>query len=381
MPRSVAMPPKRCSSCLSCSVCKDDALIHSRKEQDELEMLQNNIKLKDGRLQVTYPFLKSPEGFPNYRSGAIAMAQKQEQRLMKKGMLEKYSEELFKYVTRGILVPISEEEKQEYQGPVNYIRHHAVEKPSPTTPFRIVTNSSLKNGGKSLNDCLPKGPNSLNSMWDVMVRFRCHKVGLVFDLTKAYNSFHTWIVEKHLRRLIWRFSPEDDWIDYGFVVVAFGGKPPGDFLELGKQLCAEAGKKIHPSAAIKIVKDSYVDDHITGGSASEVKKMMGERKEDGSYTGYKWHATDDVIAVALPINTSGRVRKMKQRPDVTEKDQDKFMKRICLSLVNSLADFIEIAAPYLLNFQLLIKQVFERKICGMERRDTRGQQERLVRVD
>ena len=66
-------------------------------------------------------------------------------------------------------MPISEEEKEEYLGPVNYIMHHAVEKPSPTTPFRIVTNSSLKNGGKSLNDCLPKGPNSFNSMWDVMV--------------------------------------------------------------------------------------------------------------------------------------------------------------------------------------------------------------------
>ena len=127
-------------------------------------MLQNNIKLKDGRLQVKYPFVKSPEGFPNNRSGAIAMAQKQEQRLMKKGMLEKYSEKLFKYVTHGILMPISEEEKQEYIGPVNYIRHHAVEKHSPSTPFIIVTNSSLKNGGKYLNNCLPKGINSLNSM-------------------------------------------------------------------------------------------------------------------------------------------------------------------------------------------------------------------------
>ena len=284
-------------------------------------------------------------------------------------------------------MPISEEEKQEYLGPVNYIRHHAVEKPWPTTPFRIVTNSCLKNGGKSLNDCLPKGPNSLNSMWDVIFHFMCHEVGLVFDLTKAYNSLHTGIVEKHLRRLIWRFNPEDDWMDYGFVVVAFGNKPAGEFLELGKQLCAEAGKKIHPSAAIKIVKDSYVDDHITGGSAFKVKKMMGERKEDGTGTvvqilatgnlkvkvmipfgetnvkametlgnkvqGYKWHCTDDVMAVVLPINTSGRVRKMKQRPDVTEKDlahiqKDKFTKRICLSLVNGLADFIGIAAPYLL---------------------------------
>ena len=85
--------------------------------------------------------------------------------------------------------------------------------------------------------------------------------------------------------------------------------------------------------------------------------------------GYKWHATDDVMAVALPINTSGRVRKMKQRPDVTEKDlahiqKDKFTKRICLSLVNGLADFIGIAAPYLLNFRWLMNQVFKNKSVG-----------------
>ena len=60
---------------------------------------------------------------------------------------------------------------------------------------------------------------------------------------------------------------------------------------------------------------------------------------------------------------------MKQKPDGTEKDlalihKDKFTKRICLSLVNFLADFIEIAAPYLLNFRLLMKQVFENKSMG-----------------
>ena len=35
-----------------------------------------------------------------------------------------------------------------------------------------------------------------------------------------------------------------------------------------------------------------------------------------------------------------------------------------MSLVNSLTDFIEIAAPFLLNFQLLMKQVFEKKSVG-----------------
>ena len=142
------------------------------------------------------------------------------------------------------MVKLSKEELESWQGPINYISHHGVEQDSITTPLRIVSNSSLKNGGKSLNDCLITGPKSLNSMFDIMVRFRSYEVGIVFDLSKAYKSLHTGVVEKHLRRLIWRFSPDQDWQDFGFVVVAFGDKPAGEFLELGKDLCSDAGEHL-----------------------------------------------------------------------------------------------------------------------------------------
>ena len=228
------LPPKRCCRCLQCSDCTDQGLIHSRQDQDSLELLKENIKLENGQLKVTYPFYKSPECFPNNRNSVLAMAKKQEARLQKKGLLEVYNAEVQKYITRQVLVPISEKEMKEYCGPVNYISHHGVERPSVTTPLRIVTNSSLKNGIRSLNDCIPKGPNSLNSMVDITVRFRGYEVGLVFDLTKAYNSMLTGIVEKHLRRLVWRFSPDEPWQDFGFVTVAFGDRPAATFLELAK---------------------------------------------------------------------------------------------------------------------------------------------------
>ena len=255
-------PPRRCGRCMKCPDCNDRALIHSRKEQDELEMLQKSIQLENGKLIVSYPFIKSPECFPNNRDVAIRMALKQENRLLNKGMLEKYNEELSKYISRGILVPISEDEMLEYRGPVNYISHHGVERDSVSTPLRIVTNSSLKNGLRSLNDCLPKGPSSLNSMVDIMVRFRSYEIGLLFDLTKAYNSMHTGVIEKHLRRLVWRFSPSDQWKDYGFVVVAFGDRPAAEFLELSRGLTADAGKHLDSEASRKLKNDSYVDDGV-----------------------------------------------------------------------------------------------------------------------
>ena len=137
---------------------------------------------------------------------------------------------------------ITEEESNTWRGPVNYISHHGVAKESVSTPLRIVTNSSLKNGKWSLNECLPKGPNSLNSMFDIVLRFRCHEVGLVYDLAKAYNSMLTGPVEKHLRRLVWRFD-EGPWVDYGFTCVAFGDRPAAALLEISKKRSAEDGKK------------------------------------------------------------------------------------------------------------------------------------------
>ena len=396
------LPPKRCGRCMVCQECKDTALIRSRRDQDELEMLQKSIKLENQELIVSYPFIKSPECFPNNRQSVLNMAIKQEARLEKKGLLNKYNEELMKYITRGILVPISKEEMEEYKGPVNYITHHAVERPSATTPFRIVTNSSHRNGVRSLNDCLPKGPNSLNSMFNISIRFRAHETGLVFDLTKAYNSLKTGLPEKHLRRLLWRFSADEPWQDFGFVVVAFGDRPAANFLELGKNLTADAGEMIDPVASKKIKLDSYVDDGVTGGSRSEVNRMVGARLEDGTYSGtigqifkkgplrtkvmvvsgetdksatdlidnkvlgYHWEASTDNMAVLLPINISGRVRKMKLKPDLTVDSINllhttKLTKRLCLGITNGFVDFLGIACPFTLRFKLLMKQIFEDK--------------------
>ena len=203
------LPPKRCGKCLRCMECSDPSLIRSRKEQDELDMLQKGVKLVNGQLQVSYPFIRDPHCLPNNRHAVIRMAEKQEKRLIKSGFLDTYNKEFQKYLDRGAAVKLSAQELDEYKGPVNYISHHGVIQDSVTTPLRIVTNSSLKNGTFSLNECLARGPNSLNSMLEISLRFRCHEEGMVFDLTKAYNALKTGPVEKNLRRFVWRFSPED----------------------------------------------------------------------------------------------------------------------------------------------------------------------------
>ena len=124
-------------------------------------------------------------------------------------LLEAYNSELRKFIDRGAIVPLTQEEIDAYDGPVSYVAHHDVHKPdSSTTPLRVVTNTSLKNAnaGLSPNQCMQEGPNALSSLLEVIIGFRMYEVGLVYDMTKAYQSISPGPVEKHVRIIVWRWG-------------------------------------------------------------------------------------------------------------------------------------------------------------------------------
>ena len=394
------LPPKRCGKCLRCSDCSDQGLIHSRKDQEELDMLLQGVQLVNGQIHVTYPFKRDPHCLTNNREVVVKMAEKMEKSLLKSGYHETYNEEIKKALERGAAVKLSEQEIEEWRGPVNYIVQHGVIQDSVTTPFRVVSNSSLKNGTYSLNECLVRGPNSLNSMLDISLRFRCHQTGLVFDLTKAYNRLKTGPVEKHLRRFVWRFSPDQDWTDFALDSVAFGDLPAANCLEIGRDKTADAGEHIDAVASKKLKYDSYVDDGVTGGSPEEVARMKGNRLADGSFSatipqilklgglhlkvmvstgetneevknlisnkvlGYQWNATDDEMAVNFPVYLCNKKRKVRTQPALTMEtlkllESTPLTKRVCLGITNGFLDFLGISCPFTIRFKLLMRQLYE----------------------
>ena len=89
---------------------------------------------------------------------------------------------------------ISKEEQKLWRGPVNYVSHHGVLKPSSrTTNVWIISNSSLSNNnsGVSYNNMLPKGPNSLVPLIEALVTWRVYPRVIMWDYSKCYNSVKT----------------------------------------------------------------------------------------------------------------------------------------------------------------------------------------------
>ena len=396
------LPPPRCDSCQGCmrsGACSERHFQHSVKKQAELDLIKSKTKLINGEIWVEYPFVKNPACLPYNRHCVVRVAEKVEKGLIKDGLHNVYCEQIKQFLDRGVAVKLSQEEMQSWTGPCQYITHHGVLKDSVTTPLRVVTNSSFNNGGNSLNSCMASGPNSLNPMLDVMLRFRTYPIAVHFDLSKAYNTIRTTLPERHLRRFVWRFSPEEDWVDYALDRAHFGDQCVATQLEVGKDLVADAGAHIDPEASVKIKDDLYVDDGLTGGDAEQVARFVGEKLPDGDYSGtfsqilalgkfkvkaigvsgtktseqtdllgnkvlgYKYDQEEDMLSLVFNMNISKKKRSVRMEPDLSLKDVDKLRsahlsKRVLLGVTNGFGDFLGIGTPHTIKFKALMRELF-----------------------
>jgi len=318
-------------------------------------------------------------------------------------MVVKRMEELKKAMDRGAIVKLSQQEMEDYQGPVSYVAHHGVHKPdSPTTPLRVVTNTSLKNVNAKLspNDCMQVGPNALSSLLEVLVGFRMYEVALVYDMTKAYQSIATGEVEKHVRRILWRWGDTSaPWQVLAYAVVTFGDQIAGLILELVKTMAAEMGKEIDAEASHQIARKTYVDDGAGGGSREQVERFRGELV-DGYYNGtlarilalvglklkvmvasgdtdkekldllgektlgHVWRPTEDKFVFRFAVNLSTtKKRGEKIEADLTTEDiqrlpERRLTKRMLLSIVMSQYDPMGLMCPIIVILKIKLRELY-----------------------
>ena len=147
---------------------------------------------------------------------------------------------------RTVVSEVSQAEMLVNTGPINYITHHEVYKPSSlSTPVCLISNSSFKNGSTNLNEITVKGPNTLADIYNNLFKFRSYQVALVFNITKAYNSIKTGLVEGHLQRFWFREDlGTDEWKIYRFNCVQFGDRPAAALMTISMEKTAETFEEV-----------------------------------------------------------------------------------------------------------------------------------------
>ena len=192
----------KCGGC-KCGQCPIGGKQYTLQQERELALIERNLHLKDGTWYVQYPWIKKPEELPNNYVSAMGMLKSTERKLNKnKELANIYQQQIDDMIQRGVARKLSKDEVDRYSGPVHYICYHMVSSESVSTPYRLVFNSSAKFHGHVLNEYWAKGPDMINNLLGVLLRFRENPVAVAGDIKKMYHTVKIEEIDQQIYRFL-----------------------------------------------------------------------------------------------------------------------------------------------------------------------------------
>ena len=117
-----------------------------------------------------------------------------------------------------------------------------------------------------MNDCLETGPNFIPQLFDTLVKFRWHRIGLTADIEKAFLMVAI-DDNKDMVRFLWLKEPNDpnsELVQLRFTRLVFGLRPSPAILSSTIRHHLETQKDADPQLIELLKKSLYVDDFVSG---------------------------------------------------------------------------------------------------------------------
>ena len=120
------------------------------------------------------------------------------------GLIKKYNEQILEQVNLGFIEKVRN--LNIHEGILHYIPHFPVFKTdSATTKMRTVHDASARVSSDvlSLNDCLHTGPNLMQDLTGILVKFRTHRIAFTADIEKAFLQIELNNQDRDATRFSW----------------------------------------------------------------------------------------------------------------------------------------------------------------------------------
>ena len=96
-------------------------------------------------------------------------------------MYQRYKEVIQEYLDKGYARKMSKKEADITTPRTWYLPHHPVFNPNKPGKIRVVKDAAAMHQGTSLNKSLMSGPDLLNSLIGVIIRFRSGRIAIAAD--------------------------------------------------------------------------------------------------------------------------------------------------------------------------------------------------------
>ena len=266
-----------------------------------------------------------------------------------------------------------------------YLPHHPVVHPHKPGKVRRVLNGAAKFQGQSLNNLLLTGPDLLQNLIHILIRFRQHPYAVSADIEGKFLQVGVIPDDRPSLRFLWREDPASEVAVFQYVRHIFGSKDAPTCANYALRRTATDNASQFPEAARSVINNFYMDDYLESSPTAEEANRKAKdlvnllslggfkltkfvsnvptippqleadptsptegkeipSSENSSHVlGLKWNHSTDTLVVSR--GTSPEVK-----PKVTQ--------RIVLSLVSSVYDPIGLVAPYTVKARLLLKDIW-----------------------
>ena len=264
-----------------------------------------------------------------------------------------------------------------------YLPLFGVYHPKKPGKIRVVFDSSAKSQGVSLNDMLLTGPDLMNNLLGILLRFRQETVAVAADVEQMFHNFKVKDEHRNFLRFFWYKdnNPSLDYIEYRMTVHVFGNTPSPAIATYGLRKSVEQAP---PDVRNFVENNFYVDDGLVSLPDVDIARDLIERTKSALYKGgrlriHKIVSNDKSLLSHFAANElADNLKELDLTSDsaplqsslglLWDINHDKFVyrfydlqkpftKRGVLSVVNSLFDPLGFLAPVVIVGKLFLREV------------------------
>ncbi|PIK49421.1 hypothetical protein BSL78_13721 [Apostichopus japonicus] len=157
-------------------------------------------KTEDGHYEMGLLWKNDNHDMPLNKAMAESRLESLKRRLSSnKDLHAKYTDVMEGYIKQGYAEPVV---NKGIPGNVWYLPHHPVENPHKNK-VRVVYDCAARFAGTSLNDQLLKGPDLMNDLLGVLLRFRQGRVAIVSDIEAMFHQVKMIDPDRDVLRFLW----------------------------------------------------------------------------------------------------------------------------------------------------------------------------------
>ena len=173
-------------------------------DRKALDFMMDSMRLVDGHYEIALPWKPGCPCLPDNKNVAVRRLMALKKRLEGDDLFKsKYAAAMEEYVSKGYAELVPEVERNLSDKSVWYLPHHGVYKNGDPTKVRVVFDCAATCDRTSLNQQLFTGPDLVNNLCGVLLRFREYRYTLVADIEAMFHQVKVPVSDRNSLRFLW----------------------------------------------------------------------------------------------------------------------------------------------------------------------------------